>query len=165
MMIKTFNDFESIRLQPKLHTEDHKLVDYPEWPMFERLAETRPVRAIWLLVIVFIYYQLDAPAWAFLLVPLHIAIGPIQGAIVNWFGHKHGYTNFELSDGSRNTLPVDLLLMGELYQNNHHRFPKSTNFAYKWFELDPTYYIIEVLSFIGIISKDQKSVAKVPASS
>jgi stearoyl-CoA desaturase (delta-9 desaturase) len=78
-------------------------------------------------------------------------MGPIQGAIVNYAGHKFGYRNFDLGDNSKNTLPVDFLLMGELYQNNHHKNGKRMNFAYRYFEIDITYQIAKLLHVIGII--------------
>jgi stearoyl-CoA desaturase (delta-9 desaturase) len=82
-------------------------------------------------------------------------MGPIQGATVNWFGHKVGYRNFSLPDQSRNTIPVDIFLMGELYQNNHHQFPMAQNFAKRWFEWDPTYPVIWVLKSLRLLKTQQ----------
>ena len=42
-------------------------------------------------------------------------------------------------------------MMGELYQNNHHRHPKKANFAVRWFELDPAYPIIWLLKQMRIV--------------
>ena len=79
-------------------------------------------------------------------------MGPIHGAIVNWAGHKYGYQNFkDTNDHSQNTLFVDFLTMGELFQNNHHKFPSRPNFAVKIFEFDPTYPFILLLKRLGII--------------
>ena len=46
---------------------------------------------------------------------------------------------------------MDFLMMGELFQNNHHKSPNDANFAKKWFELDPTYYVIRFLHSVRII--------------
>jgi stearoyl-CoA desaturase (Delta-9 desaturase) len=75
----------------------------------------------------------------------------VHGAIVNWCGHKYGYQNFDNGDKSRNTLWVDFLTAGELFQNNHHKFAMSPNFGARWFEVDPTYQVIRVLSGLKII--------------
>jgi stearoyl-CoA desaturase (delta-9 desaturase) len=83
--------------------------------------------------------------------PVHFFMGPVHGAIVNWCGHKYGYTNFDNGDRSKNTLIWDLLLMGELYQNNHHKFPNRQNLAFRWFEFDPVYPIIKLLNLLRVI--------------
>ncbi len=79
-------------------------------------------------------------------------MGPIHGGIVNWFGHTLGYVNFhDTADQSRNTIPFDLITMGELFQNNHHRYPNSANFAKKWYEIDPIYPFMKLLEWFRII--------------
>ena len=78
-------------------------------------------------------------------------MGPIHGAIVNWAGHKYGYANFNNGDKSKNSEPWGFVMMGELFQNNHHKFPNSPKFAKKWFEIDPTFYIMIVMSWVGMI--------------
>jgi stearoyl-CoA desaturase (delta-9 desaturase) len=89
--------------------------------------------------------------WWFLLLPIHFIMGPLQGAIVNWCGHKYGYSNYENGDHSKNSTPFGVLLMGELFQNNHHYDKDNANFARKWFEFDSTYVIMRGLNKLGII--------------
>ena len=78
-------------------------------------------------------------------------MGPIHGAIVNWGGHKYGYRNFDTNDRSRNALPFDVVTLGELFQNNHHKFVTSPNFAFRRFEIDPTYPVLRLFAALGII--------------
>jgi stearoyl-CoA desaturase (delta-9 desaturase) len=79
-------------------------------------------------------------------------MGPIHGFIVNWFGHTTGYRNYnDLKDNSKNTLPFDFLMMGELYQNNHHKKPNNINFAKRWFELDLGFLFSIILKKMRII--------------
>ena len=81
-------------------------------------------------------------------------MGPIHGFIVNWFGHRVGYRNFdEIKDNSKNSLPLDFLMMGELYQNNHHKFPNKRNFALKWFELDIGYVVASFFKKINVVDQ------------
>ena len=53
----------------------------------------------------------------------------VQGWAVNSFGHAVGYRNFDTDDQSRNNTLVAYLVFGEGFQNNHHRFGQSPNFA------------------------------------
>ena len=78
-------------------------------------------------------------------------MGPVHGAVVNWCGHMYGYANYDNNDKSKNSLVFDLLMGGELFQNNHHKHPLRANFASKWFEFDPTYPVIKILTATRII--------------
>ena len=126
--------------------------DLPRWKLIETLGESMIVRILFVSFYLLLYWIYAPSAWFFLFIPFHIFMGPIHGFIVNWFGHKNGYRNHkELSDNSRNTLPVDLLMMGELYQNNHHKSPNKPNFSHRWFEFDLGYLIIHVLHTLKVI--------------
>jgi stearoyl-CoA desaturase (delta-9 desaturase) len=55
-----------------------------------------------------------------------------------------------------NFLPVDFLMMGESYHNNHHKHGSRANFGgIRWHEIDPTYLIIKGLDKIGVIQLDK----------
>jgi len=124
---------------------------YPEWPAIDRLGQSWVLRVGWGAAYTLFYIYFATAWWQFLFLPAHFVMGPIHGAIVNWCGHKYGYRNYESKDVSRNTLIFDFLTGGELFQNNHHEFSMSPNFAARKFEIDPTYPIIVLLDKIGII--------------
>lgn len=138
----------------------------PRWNWLEWFGETWMSRFGWGTAYVAFYYFVAEAAWYwYFLLPVHFLMGPIQGAIVNWFGHKLGYQNFDNHDKSRNTLAMDVLLMGELYQNNHHKLPLRARFAVKWFEFDPTYVVMWAMDKIGVIRlKRRKRSPRRPAA-
>jgi stearoyl-CoA desaturase (delta-9 desaturase) len=144
-----YEGFAKRRLQP----EPRFLADAPEWPALDSFADRWSVRAGFGALYV-LFYAVFAPSWIwFLLLPAHFLMGPIHGAIVNWCGHKYGYRNFETTtaDKSRNTLVFDFVTGGELFQNNHHKYGMSPNFAARWFEIDPTYPVIKLLHWLRVI--------------
>lgn len=148
MMIQTYHDYHSLVREPKGMREDHY---YPVWKSLDRFAGTWLNTFMWVALYIFAYSFIVTAWWQYSFLLIHFLMGPIQGATVNWFGHKIGHRNFDLPDKSRNTLPIDILLMGELYQNNHHAKPMSMNFASRWFEWDPTYPVIRTLVFFRLI--------------
>ncbi len=125
--------------------------DFPSWPTLDRIASTWATRIAFGAAYTLFYIRF-APHWAwFALLPIHYIMGPVHGAIVNWAGHKYGYRNFGTSDKSRNTLVFDFVTVGELFQNNHHHHASSATFAQRWYEIDPTYLVMRVFDWLGMI--------------
>jgi len=130
--------------------------DIPSWGVLDNLGQNWFFRIAFGSLYAFFYmYFVPEGQWGwYLLLPLHWLMGPLHGAIVNWCGHMYGYVTYKNNgDNSRNTLPVDILTWGELYQNNHHANPTSLNLAKRWFEIDLAYQVIRVLLFFRIIKK------------
>jgi len=154
LMMKTKKIYDSFAYD--LATPEPAMVRdaIPRWKSLDTLGQNWVFRIAFGALYAF-FYMAFVPAgseYLYALLPLHWLMGPIHGAIVNWGGHKYGYKNHnKTGDESRNSLPVDFLTMGELFQNNHHGHPTSPNFAYRWFEIDPTYQVMRALDSMGII--------------
>jgi fatty-acid desaturase len=77
---------------------------------------------------------------------------PIEGWIVNSLGHAVGSRNFDTPDNSRNNHFAAWLIVGEGFQNNHHRYPASARFSYRWYEVDPGYAICRLLQAARVLT-------------
>ena len=139
----------------KIKVKPALLKNIPQWNLLEKIGNSWTSRIVWAYVI---FYLIYSPSWwFFFLLPVHFLMGPIHGAIVNWCGHKYGYRNFkEIKDRSTNALPFDFLTLGELFQNNHHKFPNRPNFGFRKFEFDPVYPVIRLLDKLSIIKLKKK---------
>lgn len=123
----------------------------PEWFAFEKFADRWAVRMFWVVAYITFYAFFATAWWMFLLIPIHMFIGPLHGVIINWFAHKYGYTNFKVQDTSKNVMPVDIFMLGEGYHNNHHKLSSRPNFGVKWYEFDPVYPFIMLFNKLRII--------------
>ena len=130
--------------------------NYPTWALVDRIGDDWKTRIGFGIIYTAIYVGYATSPWLFLLLPIHYLMGPMHGALVNWCGHKYGYSNFDNGDKSKNTTPWGFLMLGELFQNNHHKFPNSPKFASKWYEIDPTYYMMLALDRIRVIKIRKK---------
>ncbi|GAB3713529.1 acyl-CoA desaturase [Spirosoma flavus] len=124
----------------------------PNWAWMEWFGDRWLVRLGWIAIYTAIYVAFAPSLWWFLLLPIHFLMGPVHGAIINWYAHRYGYTNFVVNDTAKNLLPFDFLMMGESYHNNHHKFGGRPNFGgFRWHEFDPAYPMIRLLDKLGVI--------------
>jgi len=70
---------------------------------------------------------------------------------INSLAHVRGRKRYVTGDDSRNNWLLALFTMGEGWHNNHHAYQSSARQGFRWWELDPTYYIMRILSWFGII--------------
>ena len=70
---------------------------------------------------------------------------------INSLAHVVGRRRYVTGDESRNNWLLALLTMGEGWHNNHHAYQVSVRQGFRWWEFDPTYYALRVLSWLGIV--------------
>ena len=70
---------------------------------------------------------------------------------INSLSHVFGRQRYRTGDASRNNLLLAIITLGEGWHNNHHHFPASTRQGFYWWEIDMTYYVLKLLSFLGLI--------------
>jgi stearoyl-CoA desaturase (delta-9 desaturase) len=149
MMWRTKRQYDAIR-EGRFPVESRFDGGYPHWPLLDQKLSSMTCAVAWGLVYTLIYVRFAT----------HWTLGPVHGAIVNWAGHKLGYRNYASDDHSRNTLVFDFLTMGELFQNNHHKWGQSPNFAVRAFEIDPSYQIMRVFGALGLIDMSRSQRAR-----
>jgi stearoyl-CoA desaturase (delta-9 desaturase) len=70
---------------------------------------------------------------------------------INSLAHVHGSKRYVTGDDSRNNWLLALATMGEGWHNNHHAYQSSVRQGFRWWEVDPTYYILKTLSWAGVV--------------
>jgi stearoyl-CoA desaturase (delta-9 desaturase) len=88
-----------------------------------------------------------------------LLIGHFLSTVLLWHGtftinsltHVIGKRRYETTDDSRNHWLLAIITLGEGWHNNHHYYPSSTRQGFRWWEFDPTYYTLKVLSWLGLV--------------
>ena len=70
---------------------------------------------------------------------------------INSLAHVHGRQRYVTGDDSRNNWFLALITMGEGWHNNHHAYQASVRQGFRWWEYDPTYYLLKLLSYLGVV--------------
>lgn len=79
---------------------------------------------------------------------------------INSLAHVWGQRRYATSDDSRNNWFLALLTLGEGWHNNHHHYPGSSRQGFYWWEVDVSYYLLRMMSWVGLV-RELKSVPEV----
>ncbi len=151
MMWRTKSIYQNIN-NKKIDVAKKFTKNVPQWSNFDKIASSKISRIIWTILYVLFFLKFASIWWLWLFLPVIILMAPIHGVIINWYAHIYGYVNFTLKDTSKNLLPFDFLMMGEAYHNNHHKHGSRANFGgVRWYEIDPTYFIMRILNKLRVI--------------
>jgi len=70
---------------------------------------------------------------------------------INSLAHMIGKPRYDAGDESKNSFLLALITLGEGWHNNHHYFMGSTRQGFFWWEIDISYYIIKMFSWVGLV--------------
>jgi stearoyl-CoA desaturase (delta-9 desaturase) len=140
------------------------LAKYPELRWLDRFDSVVPLlllAGLWLLGAVLERRApglgtsgLQMAVWGFCISTVALFHGTF---LINSLAHRFGRPRFHTGDDSRNSAILSLVTLGEGWHNNHHHFPSAARQGIYWWEFEPTFYVLKVLSWIGVV-RDLKPV-------
>jgi stearoyl-CoA desaturase (Delta-9 desaturase) len=91
---------------------------------------------------------------------------------INSICHFFGSRRFALDDHSTNVFWLALPSLGEAWHHNHHAFPRSAFHGLRWWELDPSGWLILGMARVGLAwdvvrvttEREREKLAEQPAS-
>jgi len=124
-----------------------RVSDLAKFPELRWLDRFHLVPAIVYAVAIYLIGGWDAFVWGFLASTVALYHGTF---LINSLTHIWGTRRFATPDESRNNFVLAVLTMGEGWHNNHHYYMSSVRQGIRWWEIDPTYYVLIALSWVGI---------------
>jgi len=70
---------------------------------------------------------------------------------INSLAHVFGSRRYKTTDTSRNNFLLALITCGEGWHNNHHYHQNTANQGWFWWEVDPSFYALKALSWLGLV--------------
>ena len=86
--------------------------------------------------------------WGFFISSVLLFHGTVT---INSFDHMIGSRRYDTPDTSRNNAILALITLGEGWHNNHHHYAISARQGFYWWEIDITYYLLKLMSWLGIV--------------
>jgi stearoyl-CoA desaturase (delta-9 desaturase) len=124
------------------------LQDFARYPELRLLNHFYAVPAVIVAVACFLALGWQGLVWGFFISTVLLFHATFA---INSFCHMFGRIRYRTADASRNNLPLALLTLGEGWHNNHHYYASSTRMGFFWWEIDVTYYILKLLSVLGLV--------------
>ncbi len=129
-------------------TRLHEVPDLAKYPELRFLDRHQLLPAIALAVLC-----VAIDGWAGLFIGFFLSTAVLYHGtfFINSLAHVHGTQRYVTGDTSRNNWWLAVITMGEGWHNNHHAYQRSTRQGFRWYEFDPTYYLLKAMSWAGLV--------------
>jgi stearoyl-CoA desaturase (delta-9 desaturase) len=130
-------------------TDFDRIKDFAKYPELRLLNTFHIVPPILMAVVLYLGWGGWGLTYGFFLSTVLLWHGTFT---INSLSHVWGKRRYETTDDSRNNWVLALVTIGEGWHNNHHYYQRATNNGFYWWEIDITYYILKMMSWVGLVS-------------
>ena len=137
-----------------------RIADFSKYPELRLLDRFHLVPTIIYGTAIYFVFGYNVFVWGFLVSTVALYHGTF---LINSLSHIWGSRRFATPDESRNNWILAFVTMGEGWHNNHHFFMSSVRQGIRWWEIDATYYLLRMLSWVRI-TRELRDFPAVPAA-
>jgi stearoyl-CoA desaturase (delta-9 desaturase) len=127
--------------------DPQRIADFGKYPELQWLDRYHFAPTIIYAAAIFLMGGWSALVWGYFVSTILLYHGTF---LINSLSHVWGTRRFATADESRNNFVLALLTLGEGWHNNHHFYMSSVRQGIRWWEIDVTYYVLRMLSWIGV---------------
>lgn len=134
---------------PKFDPTDWDAIkDFSRFPELRWLNTYHLIPPVALAVLLFLLGGGQWLVWGFFVSTVVLYHGTFS---VNSLSHIWGSRRFATTDQSRNNFLIALWTGGEGWHNNHHHYMASVKQGFYWWEVDFSYYVLKVMSWVRLV--------------
>jgi len=130
-------------------TDWDAIKDFSRFPELRLLNKYHLIPPIALAVLLFLLGGGQWLVWGFFVSTVVLYHGTFS---VNSLSHLWGSRRYVTADQSRNNFLIALWTCGEGWHNNHHHYMASVKQGFYWWEVDFSYYVLRMMSWIRLVS-------------
>ncbi len=133
-------------------------LQYPELVLLEKVSYAIPIVEAALIMLIGHLLSLHWPelhtnglqllVWGFFISTVACSHATFS---INSIDHMYGSRRYDMPNTSRNNVLTAVLTLGEGWHNNHHHYPITAKAGFYWWEIDITYYLLVLFSWLGIV--------------
>jgi stearoyl-CoA desaturase (Delta-9 desaturase) len=122
--------------------------DFQRYPELRWLNKYHTIPPVALAVVMFLIGGWGMLVWGYC---ISTVILWHSSFTINSLSHIFGRRRYATADSSKNNALLALVTMGEGWHNNHHHYMASARQGFFWWEVDITFYLLRVLSWLRIV--------------
>jgi stearoyl-CoA desaturase (delta-9 desaturase) len=130
-------------------TDWDAIKDFARYPELRWLNKYHLIPPVTLAVLLFLVGGWPWLVWGFFVSTVVLYHGTFS---VNSLSHLWGSRRYATTDQSRNNFLIALWTGGEGWHNNHHHYMASVKQGFYWWEVDFSYYILKLMSWVRLVS-------------
>jgi len=129
-------------------TREETIRDFARFPELRFLNRWYLLPPFLLAVVMFLIGGFPLLVWGFFVSTVVLWHGTFT---INSLSHVFGSRRYKTTDTSRNNFLLALITCGEGWHNNHHYHQNTANQGWFWWELDLSFYMLKLLSALGLV--------------
>jgi stearoyl-CoA desaturase (delta-9 desaturase) len=128
--------------------DEKNIQDFYAFPELRWLDKHHYVGPFVMMAVCYAIGGVDGLLWGYVVPTCFVHHGTFT---INSLSHVWGSRRFATTDTSRNNFILALVTMGEGWHNNHHHYQSSARQGFYWWEIDLSFYVLKVLSWVGLV--------------
>jgi len=129
-------------------TNLERIKDFAKYPELRWLNKYFLVPPVLLAAVLAAVGGVPLALWGFCLSTVALWHGTFT---INSLSHIFGSVRYQTTDESKNNWFLAIITLGEGWHNNHHYYMSTANQGFFWWEIDVSYYILKVMSWLGLV--------------